>query len=871
MRALHHGDSVIFPTPDGGYARGVINLIVSRTGEPFAIAGDLITGVSGSFSLALDPLVGARGLLIPLSGEIAYRLSEESGQVFLDVVDKNAVICHGIPQSINSSGSIVRTSAGNNPSVPLLQSRPGALGVLYIDLDGETVTDPFWNSGNTINATAPVFVASATIERLWKEVAEAFAPFNINVTTDENVYKNAPLGRRMRIIVTSNNWFGAGGVALLNSFQWAGTTPCWAFNGGDDLDSKYHLCAMTISHEFGHTFGLWHDGLLPNDPNSNNIGAYYQGHMTSVGGWGPIMGAPFTFSGGYSIPIRPIVQWSRGEYEGTNASSANLFTAGNNNQNDVAIIAGPLNGVGYVADDYADTPEAAAAIPQVPANSGTISLTNGLIHADSDVDVFRINSKQGTLEITATNSSFISTDLKGVPFSPALKIRMTLINSDLVTTNLVAEGAGLMTAAISTNLPAGTYYLRVEGVGTTTNIKTRDGFVGYGSIGQYGLSGKFQVLPRPPGDNFPDECIQINSSSPNFTTNTLLLGATAQTGEKSYLNGKPRNSIWFSWSAPGSGTMNLSTDGSSLDTTMAVYVAAEKKPITLGNLVLVTANDDVNFQTKTSMVKFDAVAGYTYYFVVDSKTTDLKGGSVKLNGSGSLFYAPPANDDFAKAQILPSQTKFTLANNSLMSATAQSSEPSLAGLVATRSVWFRWACPTNGKLALNTKGSACDTVLGVYTGTVVGTNWGALKLLAANDNISQSNTDSEVILPVSNNVIYFFKVDSRKSTSGNYSLEGSLTVSAALAAPNILSFALTNNRGIYQPLVEWAPVPGALGYEVNIFSGANRIYSYMATNGIITKWTNGPALTKAAYGVQMRAYSNNLFSVWSQMVTNTIK
>ena len=38
---------------------------------------------------------------------------------------------------------------------PLLESLPGAPGVIYLDFDGETVTDGRWNSGQTIHAPPP--------------------------------------------------------------------------------------------------------------------------------------------------------------------------------------------------------------------------------------------------------------------------------------------------------------------------------------------------------------------------------------------------------------------------------------------------------------------------------------------------------------------------------------------------------------------------------------------------------------------------------------------------------------------------------------------------------------------------------------------
>ena len=149
--------------------------------------------------------------------------------------------------------------------------------------------------------------------------------------------------------------------------------------------------------------------------------------------------------------------------------------------------------MGYITDDFANTIDNCLEIPQSPTNSGIIALTNGLIHSDNDVDLFRISLTPGVLEVIASNA----------PASPMLKIRLSLILPDQVTTNTVSDPLNRLSASISTNLATGgTYYLKVEGVGTTTDTNTTNGFVGYGSIGQYALSGSFRNLPRPPGDFF---------------------------------------------------------------------------------------------------------------------------------------------------------------------------------------------------------------------------------------------------------------------------------------------------------------------------------------------------------------------------------
>jgi hypothetical protein len=97
LREMKSGSPVSFPLPGGGHAQGVVNLVEVRKGEPFGIGGALVSGIQGSFSLVQDPLNGARGALIPATGDKAYVFSEENGETFMDVVSKGSVICQGLP------------------------------------------------------------------------------------------------------------------------------------------------------------------------------------------------------------------------------------------------------------------------------------------------------------------------------------------------------------------------------------------------------------------------------------------------------------------------------------------------------------------------------------------------------------------------------------------------------------------------------------------------------------------------------------------------------------------------------------------------------------------------------------------------------
>lgn len=85
---------------------------------------------------------------------------------------------------------------------------------------------------------------------------------------------------------------------------------------------------------------------------------------------------------------------------------------------------------------------------------------------------------------------------------------------------------------------------------------------------------------------------------------------------------------------------------------------------------------------------------------------------------------PPANDNFAAAQVISGCSGSV--NGTNLGATREAGEPNHLSSTndptggGSRSVWYQWQAPSSGSATITTAGSAFDTVLGVYTGTSVG-------------------------------------------------------------------------------------------------------------------------------------------------------
>jgi hypothetical protein len=93
----------------------------------------------------------------------------------------------------------------------------------------------------------------------------------------------------------------------------------------------------------------------------------------------------------------------------------------------------------------------------------------------------------------------------------------------------------------------------------------------------------------------------------------LNLGAGGQTGEPFYdPEYDDAKSVWWRWTAPRSGNVTITTDGSTFDTTLDIFTGS-----VIHQLVPVAFNDDRSSRVYTSLVSFGAQAGVTYHIRVN--------------------------------------------------------------------------------------------------------------------------------------------------------------------------------------------------------------------------------------------------------------
>ncbi|MCW5558715.1 MAG: hypothetical protein KIT22_12920, partial [Verrucomicrobiae bacterium] len=498
---------VQFELTAGEVAEGEVVRIEESSDHVMLVAGRLRSPEEGSFFFRRQSVPGIAGshvgvVQLPGSGR-AFRLeptaTDGSPELVARRLDEVVCVKYAMPPGSGESaggtadGDVAEAPVvdfGQHPTIPtpdyqngipVLETFPGARGVIYLDFDGETTTQ--WN-GELIVARRPSFTA-VQVREIWRQVAADYIQFNINLTTDVRVFERAAENSRVRIIITptSDAAPGAGGVAFIGSWNWTGDVPCWAFG------TTVKEVGEQISHEVGHTLGLSHDRR---QLSGGGIEEYYTGHGSGEVGWAPIMGV------GYG---KPVVQWSKGEY----ANALNL-------EDDLQVISTSNTSVAYRTDDHGANYVTGSFLEIYPGGSVT---NQGIIERNTDVDTFRFTTLGGPLDLTARPASV----------GPNLAIRLELTDSaDRLL--LAASPNTTLRASLATNLPAGSYAIKVRGSGRGANGAV--GFTAYASLGWYELTGTVTSGVEPIR-------LQVAENTPNGTVIGDLNAYAANPGPREFV------------------------------------------------------------------------------------------------------------------------------------------------------------------------------------------------------------------------------------------------------------------------------------------------------------------------------------------------
>lgn len=446
-------------------------------------------------ALALAVAVGAATLTVGGAAEAtgeqspaqAARVGHADPTVHRDSTGREYVVEPRLPGEVPAATlrrlrdpDAERRGAGRAADVTTLHSDPGAPRTIYLDVDGVDVGGTMWNDeeGLTAGVVGPFDPAgngkaltageADLVHAIWARVAEDFAPWRVDVTTEvpgrADIERTSPQDQAfgMIVVITSDPRpyqqlcdSQCGGIAYLDVFDLVDRSrryqPAFVLTAGmGDKAADANSIATATSHEVGHTLRLHHD------LRSADVDGYYAGHDP----WAPIMGSSYT---------QPLNQWSNGAFAGSlnTEDDTSLLTAG---------------GLPRRPDEAGNSlPTATEYTVSLPATS-----IEAVIGTREDVDVYRLRGCAGDVAVSALT----------VVDGPNLDVRArlidaagaTLVDRDPLVVKQSETAAGGLSAAFTTTVPApGTYYVAVEGVGKRDSTPT-NGYDDYGSLGRYQLT-----------------------------------------------------------------------------------------------------------------------------------------------------------------------------------------------------------------------------------------------------------------------------------------------------------------------------------------------------------------------------------------------
>ncbi|MEY2879745.1 MAG: hypothetical protein RLZZ15_2125, partial [Verrucomicrobiota bacterium] len=264
------------------------------------------------------------------------------------------------------------------------------------------------------------------------------------------------------------------------------------------------------------------------------------------------------------------------------------------------------------------------------------------------------------------------------------------------------------------------------------------------------------TVTRPFNDDFAQRSALVGESLAARSASQL---STRETGEPNHAGlGSGGGSLWWTWTAPRSGSVSIDTAGSAFDTVLAVYTGS-----TVGALTSAASNDDAP-STTTSKVTFTAVAGTAYQIAVDRKSGDAGLAVVNVSLLSS-------NDAFDSAQLVTGLSWAVTGDN--RTATRETGEPRIRNNAGGHSVWYKWVAPTTRRYYVGTFSSDFNTMLAVFTGADLASLTEVTSALNGGDS-NATLSAANVSFTATAGTTYYIAVDnevtSTSTTAGTFTL-----------------------------------------------------------------------------------------------------
>lgn len=308
--------------------------------------------------------------------------------------------------------------------------------------------------------------------------------------------------------------------------------------------------------------------------------------------------------------------------------------------------------------------------------------------------------------------------------------------------------------------------------------------------GEGGAEGTFGITVTSSGDNL-EEAIPISVDAPSFNNLYSNTAATTESGEP--LTGvcladqqPTSHTIWFKFTAPSSGAVEISTDiGSSTrsgiltDSQVMLYRSAALVP-TMNDLTLLNCDDDSGntIENNSILIYAGLNLGETYYIQVGGKE-DAQG---TFGITVKEVSPPPINDNLGNAtELIVNNGGDQYTNKDATTELGEQLTGSCleSGQSTDHTVWFKFEAPPIGVVRISTdfpvSGSALnDTEVFLYrrSNSSLPLDVNNLTLISCDDN-SVTTTNKAVVVGQNLNAgeTYYIQVGGGQGQTGDFEIE----------------------------------------------------------------------------------------------------
>ncbi|MCX5660515.1 MAG: right-handed parallel beta-helix repeat-containing protein [Planctomycetota bacterium] len=516
-------------------------------------------------------------------------------------------------------------------SLPALSSRPAATAKLYLDFDGDTVSNWAYDSKtgqafhpNTIpaydvdgNPSTFSDAERGNIQSIWARVSEFYSPFDVDVTTVDPAGVAGVHEFKIDLGGTgtwlTNTAGPAGGVALIGAFDNSSEDVGFVFTSLSP--SALHYIAVSTAHEAGHGFGLVHQRQ---QASGQPVTEYYSGDSSRA----PIMGnasnnntarALWWLTQKTSPQFSPDVVQNELAILSSTTPTPNAWNWTTN------------NGFGYRADDHGNT--AASADAMTATLHGAAVSASGVIEQAGDVDYFSFTTTPGIVRFQVSPAA-----LDGM-LDAKLELR---------------DAAGALLASADTATPGETINYTIANASSYRVDVASHG--SYGDIGQYTLTGQ---LP----DRFENNDTRATAADLGVAPGIHIADADIDT---------PGDEDWYSFTVlrPGQGDLDVKLTSTSLSSLTLLVTDASGQAIgTATNSISLKKVSLAGLAAGTYHVRVaGGVSGATtsYVLAIDPAATNPTR-VIYLNDASTTgdVYSSAAGDD-ANDGLTPQTPKRTL-------------------------------------------------------------------------------------------------------------------------------------------------------------------------------------------------------------------